>query len=213
VRPRSCARLAVEGDPGGAAGVLVEQEVGGADRLHLLAGARLGRAEAEQLAEGLVVHVGRQHDAGGFDLRLLFGDLLRPDRQRHRVHDRAGHAGGIGHRQEGVVDAVPVGQAEGDVGRAAGGVDAQFLAQATHQREHLMAGGRHRADRHDQRIDDDVMGGNAEIGGALDDLLRHREAHVGVFRDAGVVVGDGDDRDVVLLDQRQNAFRAALPRR
>ena len=38
-----------------------------------------------------------------------------------------------------------------------------------------------RADRHDQRIDDDVMRRDAEIGAALDDLLGHGEADVGVL--------------------------------
>ena len=103
-----------------------------------------------------------------------------------------------------------VGQAEGDVGGAAGGVDAQLLAQPPDQGEDLQAGGRHGADRHHQRIDDDVVGGDAEVGGALDDLLRHREADVGILGDAGVVVGDRDDGDVVLLDQRQDEFEPFL---
>ena len=72
--------------------------------------------------------------------------------------------------------------AEGDVGGAAGGVDLELLAQAPHQPEHLLAGGAHGADRHDQRIDDDVLRLDAVIGRALDDLLCHLEADVGVFQ-------------------------------
>ena len=45
---------------------------------------------------------------------------------------------------------------------------------------------------------------DAEVGGALDDLLGHGETHVRIFRDAGLVVRDGDDGDVVLGDQRQD---------
>ncbi len=97
-------------------------------------------------------------------------------------------------------------QAEGDVGKAAGGVDLQLLAQPAQQRKHLAAGVAQRADRHDQRIDDDIMRRNAEVGAALDDLLGHRETDVRVHRDAGLVVGDRDHRDVVLLDQRQDGF-------
>ncbi len=47
---------------------------------------------------------------------------------------------------------------------------------------------------------------NAEIGGALDDLLGNGEANVRVLGNAGVVVRDGDHGHVVLLDQRQDAF-------
>jgi hypothetical protein len=47
-------------DPRAAAIVVVHQEVGGADRLHLLAGAGLRGSHAEKLHEGLVIHVLRQ---------------------------------------------------------------------------------------------------------------------------------------------------------
>ena len=100
-----------------------------------------------------------------------------------------------------------VGQAKADVGRAAGGVDAQFLAQAAHQGEHLQAGRCHRADGHHQRIDHDVVGRNAKVCGPLDDLLGHFKAHVGVFGNAGVVVGNRHDGHIVFLDQRQHQFQ------
>ena len=66
------------------------------------------------------------------------------------------------------------------------------------------------ADRHDQRIDHDVLARNAEVGGALDDLLGDREAHVGILGYAGLVVGDGDDRRAVLLHERQNLLQPLL---
>ena len=124
-----------------------------------------------------------------------------------RVRDRRGHAGADRHRQERGVDAVALRQAEADVRRAAGGVDLELLAQAAHQVHHLRARLVDRADRHDQRIDDDVAARDAVIGGALDDLLRDREADVRVLGDAGLVVGDRDDGGAVLLDQRQHGLQ------
>ena len=161
-------------------------------RLVVLVGLDPGHA----VAVGAVQHVGAAH---GFH-------LLRAD----RVHDRRGHAGADHHRDEAGVDAVAVRQAEGDVGQAAGGVDLELLAQAAQQREDLAAGVAQRADRHDQRIDDHVMRGDAEIGAALDDLLGDGEAHVRVHRNAGLVVGDRHDRHVVFLDQRQDRFELFL---
>ena len=187
---------------------MVEQEVGCADGFHLLAGARLGGAETEQFHEGFVIHVRRQHDACGFDFRTLGRDCLRADRQGDRVHDGAGHARREGHGQERIVDAMTVRQAEGNVGSATGGVDAEFLAQATHQREDLMSCGGHGPDRHHQRIDHDIMRLDAEIGRALNNLLGDGKTHIGVFGNAGVIVRDRDNRNVIFLDQRENEFEA-----
>ncbi len=58
--------------------------------------------------------------------------------------------------RNGGVDALAVRQPEADVRRAAGRVDPELVAQPADEREDLPAGGRHRADRHDQRVDDDV---------------------------------------------------------
>ena len=96
----------------------------------------------------------------------------------------------------------PVGQAEADVGGAARGVDAELLAQPAHEPEDLPAGGAHRADRHHERVDDDIVPGDAVVGGAGDDLARHLEAHVGILGDAGLVVRDRDHRRAVPRDQR-----------
>ena len=65
----------VELDPFAAMGVIICQEVGGVDGLHLLSRAGFGGAEAEQLAEGLVVHVVGQDQPGGGDLGLFRLDL------------------------------------------------------------------------------------------------------------------------------------------
>ena len=82
--------------------------------------------------------------------------------------------------------------------RAAGRVDLELLAQPADEREDLAAGRAHRADRHDQRVDDDVRARDAVVGGPLDDALGDREPDVGVLADPGVVVADRDDRGAVL---------------
>ena len=105
-----------------------------------------------------------------------------------------------------VVDAMPIGQTERDVGGAAGGVHAKFGPQTAHQREHLLPGGTHGTDRHDKRIDDDVVGWNAVIGGTFHDGLGHREPHIRIFGNAGFIVGDGHHGHVEFLDQREDLF-------
>ena len=69
------------------------------------------------------------------------------------------------------------GQAEADVGGAAGRVHAELGAESPQQREHLLARLPHRADRHHQRVDDDV---GVVIG--LDGLWRGRHRHLGGLR-------------------------------
>ena len=134
----------------------------------------------------------------------------RPDRVPHvgvqGARDRRGQAGRDRHRQEGRVQRGPVRQSEADVGCSAGGVDPELLLQPPHEPEHLPAGCAHRADRHHERVDDDVLLRDAVVAGPRDDLLRHREPHVGILRDAGLVVRDRDDRCAVLRDERQHAL-------
>ena len=94
--------------------------------------------------------------------------------------------------------------------RAAGRVDLELVAQPAEDAEDLAAGTGQRPDRHEQRVDDDVLARDAVVGGALDDPLGDREPDVRVHRDAGLVVADRDDRAAVLLDQRQDALEALL---
>ena len=68
--------------------------------------------------------------------------------------------------------------------------------ETAHQREYLPARATQRTDRHHERIDHDVGGGDTVIGGGVHDLLGHREPHVGVFTDAGLVVRDRDDGEL-----------------
>ena len=116
--------LAVEGNPRAAAFVIVCEEVGSSDRFHFLTRTRLGRTHAEHLNKGLVIHALGQDDARGLTLGPLFGNLQRADGQCHGVHDRRCHACAHSHRQEGIVNPVPVGQSERDVGCPAGRVHA-----------------------------------------------------------------------------------------
>ena len=97
-------------------------------------------------------------------------------------------------------------QPERDVRCAARRVDAELLPEASHQGEDLTSRRPHRADRHDERIDHDVLVADPMVGGPFDDLLRDREAHVGLLADAGLVVRDRDDRGAVLRDERQHRF-------
>ena len=157
-------------------------------------------AERAQPAPAVAV-VAHQH-VGAHDPGHLLGV--------QRVGDRRGHPGADRHGQERGVQAVPVGQAEADVGRAAGGVDLQLLAQTADQMKGGAARGAERADRHDQRVDDDVLAADAVVGRVLDDLPGDLEAHVRVFRDAGLVVRDRDHRGAVLLDQRQHDLEPLL---
>ena len=114
------------------------------------------------------------------------------------------------HCQKGIVYAVPVRQSERDVRSAAGGVDAQFQAQTPHERKDLLARGPHCADRHHERVDHDVLRRDAEIGRSLDDFPCNLESHVRIFGNPRVVIRDGDHRNVVLLDERQDHFQAFL---
>ena len=123
----------VKANPVATMRVIVGQEVGGHDGLHFLARARLGRAQAEKLAEGFVIHIFGQDQPGGGGGRFLRVNLGLFHRQRDRVHDGRSHARPHGHGQERIVDAMAVGQPEGDVGSPAGGVHAQLLAQTAHQ--------------------------------------------------------------------------------
>ena len=78
--------------------------------------------------------------------------------------------------------------------RAAGRVDLELVAQPAEDPEHLAAGRRHRPDRHEERVDDDVLARDAVVSGPLDDPLRDGEPDVGVLADPGLVVADRDDR-------------------
>ena len=170
-------------------------------------------------AAGLAVRAGRRRLAEARDpalaVRVVAHHHVRAEAGAHglgvqRIRDRGGEARGDRHREEGAVDAVAVRQAEADVRGAAGRVDPEFVVQAPHEAHHLHAGLVDGADRHDERVDDDVARRDAVIGGALDDALGDREAHVRVFRDAGLVVADRDDRGAVLLDERQHRLEAFL---
>ena len=78
------------------------------------------------------------------------------------------------------------------------GRDLELFAEAAHDPEDLAAGGSHGSDRHDERVDDDVLTADAVVLGARDDRARDLETHVRVLGDAGLVVRDRHDGGAVL---------------
>ena len=77
---------------------------------------------------------------------------------------------------------MPVGQAEGDVRAPQVVIDPKVLARLPDEGEDLPTGGRHRAVSASQAgSTTDVMGRNPVVRSALDDLLRHGKAHLGIL--------------------------------
>src|SRR5438445_339620 len=99
---------------------------------------------------------------------------------------------------------------ETDIGGAAGGVHLQLAPQTVQQPHDLPARLADGADGHDQRINDDIAGGNTVIRRAVYDLAGDLKAHVGVLRDAGFIVADSDDGRPVFLHQRQHGLEPLL---
>ena len=122
------------------------------------AAAGAGRLLAEPRDPLLAVRVVAHHHVGGHHRGAHLGVQRARDRRRHPRRDR--------HRQERAVQRVAVRQTEADVGRAARRVHAQLVVQPTNQREHLPSRRAHRADRHHQRVDDDVLLGDPVVGRA-----------------------------------------------
>ena len=69
-------------------------------------------------------------------------------------------------------------QPEADVRGAARRVHPELVLEPAEEPEHLAPGRAHRADRHHERVDDDVLARDAVILGARDDLPRDLEADV-----------------------------------
>jgi hypothetical protein len=67
-----------------------------------------------------------------------------------------------------------------------------------------------RADGHYQRIDDDVFDGDAQLGGALDDLGCRGETQLRVVGNALLADGQTDDRSFVLLHKREHGIQGAV---
>src|SRR5688572_22778978 len=114
------------------------------------------------------------------------------------------------HREEGAVDAVAVWQSEAHIRCPTGRVDLELFPEAPHEAHDLDAGLVDRADRHDERIDDDVAGRDSVIHRAMHDLACDLEANVRILGNARLVVRYRDDGRTVLLDERQDGFEAIL---
>jgi len=120
------------------------------------------------------------------------------------VDDGGVHPGGQRHRQENVVDGLAIGQAKGDVARAADRVAAELLRNPAHQVQYGLTSAGDCARGHHKRVDQDIFARNAVGFGPLHDPLGDLEAYLRVGADARLVVGDGDDRALVLRHQRQH---------
>jgi hypothetical protein len=119
-----------------------------------------------------------------------------------RARDRRGEAGRDRHGEKGRVQSGAVRKSEAHVRGAAGRVHAELLAQPADDPEHLPPRAADGSDRHDERIDDDVLPGDPVIGCARDDPAGNLEALVRVLGDARLVVRDRDDRGAVLRHER-----------
>ena len=96
-----------------------------------------------------------------------------------RIRDRRRHAGTHRHGKERCVHAMPVRQSERKVRCAARGVYAQFFTQSADQVQRLCCPASFQgADRHHQRIDDDVGFRDAEVRRALDNFFGDFKADV-----------------------------------
>ena len=65
-------------------------------------------------------------------------------------------------------------------------------------------------DGQDERVDPHVFGGQADAGAQIVQLLGDGEAVLGGRRDAVFAEAQGDDRALVLLDERQDGVDARL---
>src|SRR6478609_7581319 len=90
-------------------------------------------------------------------------------------------------------------------------VSAEVVADASHHLEGHQARAGVGPDGHGQGVDDDVGLRDAVLlRGDADDLAGELDALVGLRRDLVAVVRQGDDRRVVLLDQRQDRRHAVV---
>jgi hypothetical protein len=147
---------------------------------------------------GTITIVAGQH-VGGHDHGLHFFV--------HGVHDGRRHTVGDRHGQERAGDGVAVRDAEANVGGAARGVHTEFVLQATQQSEHLLPSLANGTDGHHEWVNHHVAGGDAVVGCPLNNSLGDGEPHVGIFRDARLIVGDSYNRSTVASHERQDALQ------
>jgi hypothetical protein len=138
------------------------------------------------------------------------GGAHRGDDLLGAAHDRARQPGGHGHGQEGGIELVTARQPEGDVRGAQAHVHAELVADEADrlERDRHRVGGR--ADRHGQRVDDDVLRGDAMVAGGRHDLAGDLQALLRRLGDAGLVVGQADDRGAVAGDEGQDLLEALV---
>ena len=125
------------------------------------------------------------HDPSGGVLVFSEEDVGRHDRLFDfgvkGIADRRSHPGAGGHCQEGCVDPFALRQPEADVRGPTRCVDTEFIVQTPEKRKDLLAGRPYRSDGHDERIDHDVLFGDAVVGGPVNDLPGYFVSNVWIF--------------------------------
>jgi len=101
-----------------------------------------------------------------------------------RINNRRRHACASQHRQKRVIDSMTVRQTKGDIRRAASGVHTQLITQAMQHLEYVFACTINRANRHNQRVNDNVFRLNAIIGRAVYDAFSHFKSDIRVLGNA-----------------------------
>ena len=104
------------------------------------------------------------------------------------------------------IQTMPIGKPEANIGSTAGGIYLQLFPQALDDVHHLATRGIDGANRHYQRVYNNIRPRNAMIRCPFHNFLCYRVTNIRIFRDAGFVVGDGDDSRFVFLDQRQHGL-------
>ena len=97
-------------------------------------------------------------------------------------------------------------EAKGDVGHAQGGMTAQLAADAGKGLQRHVGGIGGRADRHSQRVENDILLINAVALGGLQDTAGDPHPSLGGVGDARFVQGEGHHHAAVLLHQGKYRF-------
>ena len=63
------------------------------------------------------------------------------------------------------------------------------------------------SNRHHQRVNHNIAGRNAVVGGPFNNFLCHCKTNVRILRDTGFIIGYGNHRSTIFFDQRQNRFQ------
>ena len=126
------------------------------------------------------------------------------------VHDGKVQPGHHGHSQKRGVQVAAAGQAKADVGNAQHGAHAQLLFAAGQGFQRLDGSLLLGAGGKGQAVNVNILVGDANGVGGLDDALGNGKAAISCVRDAVLVQRQTDDGGTVLFAQRQDHIQRAL---